>query len=144
MPVLIGLGVGAAVGGIKYAAFDAPAQAKKVQLAASTQRYSPWTGMKATAPDPINPMSDVLQYGSTGASLGQGIQSAQDTHQLAGDYNTWLKQGYSPNSMSGVDPTQAKMFAASNGMGPISGLNYNKSGSQFWQQNPWGSGGTGQ
>jgi hypothetical protein len=66
-----------------------PAYARQKTLAAKTQRYSPWTGMTAQAPEPPNIFNDVLQGGMTGASFQQNLD-----HQGAMDELMKARAGY--------------------------------------------------
>lgn len=77
-----GAGIGAGAGLIKYFAFDKPANDRKRALAATTQKFSPWTGMNAEAPDQINPMSGLMQGAATGAALGQNMSAANSNQAL--------------------------------------------------------------
>lgn len=91
MPLFIGLGMGVA-GAAKSELIDRPAAERKRKLAASTQRYSPWTGMQAQAPTDPDTVAAALSYGSQGAMLGQNIGNAQANQDLlkaqANYYNT--------------------------------------------------------
>lgn len=64
-----GLGIG------KYYLLDKPKYQRQLELAAATQRYSPWTHLTAQTPDQPDPFSNALAYGSTGASVGQGMEN---------------------------------------------------------------------
>lgn len=82
MPAMIGLGIGALTGIIKSEAIDAPKAERERTLAAATQRYSPWTGLKASPVQEADPVGSALSFGSQGASLGQNFQGAQDVSSL--------------------------------------------------------------
>ena len=76
MPPLLLAGVGAAAGAAKNIA-QAGQEGKDRQLAADTQRYSPWTGMQAQMPKRGNVMGDVLGGATSVASFGQQFQNQQ-------------------------------------------------------------------
>lgn len=69
-PLLAGL-IG---GAVKHVAVDKPMADKQRQLAAETQRYSPWTDLKAGAVEEPSLFGSLLQGGTTGLSLGQGLE----------------------------------------------------------------------
>ena len=72
----LGLGAGAlagAVGGAAKAKMGADRESKDRQLAADTQRYSPWTGMQAGPIREADVVGDVLGGTIGGAMAGQGL-----------------------------------------------------------------------
>lgn len=113
----ISVGVGAAVGLGSYASQEGAYNRKK-QLAASTQRYSPWTHQQAEIPNEPNAIGDIGSGVSTGLMLHQGMANADLQQQLAKQQSDlmqaqtkWLNTGYSPYSSgwggTGYDPTLA-------------------------------------
>ncbi len=68
----VGSAGGAIAGGVK-AKMAADKEAKDRQLAADTQRFSPWTGMQAGPIEQANPVGDVLQGATAGGMFGQGL-----------------------------------------------------------------------
>lgn len=92
MPLWIGLGA-AGAGLIKAEAIDGPKAERQRKLAAATQRYSPWTGLKANAVQEADPFGSALQYGATGASLGANIQSAQNQSDLMAKMGNYYDRG---------------------------------------------------
>lgn len=82
MPLFLGIGAG--VGALKYFGADQPKAAKERQLAAATQRYSPWTGMQAKAPENPSALGDVLSTAGAGAQLGGAINSANAAGKMSG------------------------------------------------------------
>lgn len=66
--------IGAAVGGLKAGLVDEPAAERQRKLAASTQRYSPWTGLKANAVKEPDYFGSALGFGTAGAQVGMGLQ----------------------------------------------------------------------
>lgn len=88
MPMMLGIGAGAGL--LKYGLVDQPKYAAQKQLAASTQRYSPWTHMTASAPDQPSAVGDAMQGAGTGAMLGGqiGLQNAQKNWLQNNPYNS--------------------------------------------------------
>lgn len=76
-PLTIGLLGGAALGLGKSYLVDKPQEKKDRMVAAETARWSPWTHMQPEAVKRANPFGDALQFGSTGAQMGQGMQNQQ-------------------------------------------------------------------
>ena len=97
MPLFVGLG-GLALGVGKNFLFDQPKYQREKKLAASTQRYSPWTGMQAKAPNEPDPVAAGLTYGSQGAMLGQGLANANASKDLMEAQKSWLQnnRAYNP------------------------------------------------
>ncbi len=67
--------IGAALGAAKGEFIDKPREQRQREVAATTQRFSPWTGMSAGPIKEADTFGNVLQGGMTGASLGQGLES---------------------------------------------------------------------
>lgn len=74
-PMTIGLLLGAVTGALKGDS-DQKTYQSQMKQAAETQRYSPWTGMKASMPTEPNPFGTMASFAGAGASLGQGVQNA--------------------------------------------------------------------
>jgi hypothetical protein len=125
MPLLIGLGVGAGAGLAKTELIDQPQYQKQKQLAAATQRYSPWTGMKATAPEQPNPLGNMMQFGATGAALGQGVGAAQQQQAMNQNMGNWMNA--QTNYLNNMNPATAPI-PGGGGMAP---------GMMQPQMNPW-------
>ena len=68
---------------LKGELIDKPKEAQDVWLAAQTQRYSPWTGLKAGAIQRADPMASAMQGGVQGYAMGQNIQGAEVEQELA-------------------------------------------------------------
>lgn len=104
MPIMLGLGMAAANTVSSQMKYE---QEKK--NAAATQRYSPWTGMKADTPTQPSMIGTAVQGGAQGAAMGQSFQNANLQNQ-------WLKQGYSPwgsmNGGGGYNPTMNSQYIA--------------------------------
>lgn len=77
-----GAAAGAGLGLIKYFAVDKPANDKQRALAATTQKFSPWTGLQAEAPSPVNPMSAGISGAGMGMSMGQNMANQQSNNDL--------------------------------------------------------------
>jgi len=72
-------GVAAILGGaglLKSELVDRPKEKRQRQLAAETQRYSPWTGLSAQPIQEADPWGSVIGGGATGLSLGQSLERA--------------------------------------------------------------------
>lgn len=79
------LTLGAIFGGgglLKSLTLDRAKEDRQRKLAAETQRYSPWTGMQAQAIEEADPLGSTMQFGMTGASLGQGMENQAFQKQL--------------------------------------------------------------
>lgn len=87
----LGAAVGAGAGLGKYFLFDKPAQRRKLQLAAHTQALSPWTGLRAEVPAEIDPFSNAMAFGATGAQMGQGMQAQSAQAELQNRYLSILE-----------------------------------------------------
>lgn len=61
----------AAAGMLKSNLVDRPREKRDRALAAETQRYSPWTGLKANQIREADPFGAALQGGMTGMQMGQ-------------------------------------------------------------------------
>lgn len=66
----------ALAGVAKSELIDKPKEERQRKLAAETQRYSPWTGLKANAIQEADPFGTALQFGATGASMSAAQQQA--------------------------------------------------------------------
>jgi hypothetical protein len=91
---LLAIGLGAGL--LKSEAIDRPAANRQRKLAAETQKYSPWTGLKAEEVKEPNAMGDMLTFGATGAQLGAGLQNAEASKGLMKAQQNWLSRGGSP------------------------------------------------
>lgn len=120
MDLLGGLGIGAGLGLLKGWAIDQPKEARQRQLAAATQKYSPWTGNQAQPVEEASPFNNALQWGTTGAYYGnaaaqaaktpgpsfpdstQNLKSIQEAGPMQGFGGN---SGYSPYKIPAVDPS---------------------------------------
>ncbi len=80
-PVTMSLILGG-TGLAKSLLIDQPKENRQRQLAAETQRYSPWTGLQAGQIQEADPFGSALQGGMTGASLGQNMEAAKANRAL--------------------------------------------------------------
>lgn len=64
-----GLGVG------KSELVDRPKEERQRKLAAEQTRWSPWTGIKPQEVQEADPIGSGMQFGMTGAAMGQGMQN---------------------------------------------------------------------
>ena len=71
------MGMMALAGAVKSKMVDEPKERRDRELAAETQRYSPWTGLKANPIREANMFDSAMKYGATGASMGQANQQAE-------------------------------------------------------------------
>lgn len=135
MPILIGLGVGGLAGAAQYALVDQPKYQKQMALAAATQRYSPWTGLKASIPNQPNPLSDITQMGASGAGMAQSIGNAgltKDNLAAQTDYFTKMaklaqSQGYNPWQAAQGMPSQGGAGGFNYDPGSMSPSSFNSS-----------------
>lgn len=81
--------IGAGAGLLKSKLVDAPREERERELAAKTQLYSPWTGLKANPIQEADPLGSAMQGGIAGAQFGAGLQQQEDIH-------NWLSRGFSP------------------------------------------------
>lgn len=98
MPTMLAIGAGAGL--LKSELVDKPKENYQRKLAAATQRYSPWTGLKAGPIELADPLGSALQYGTTGAQMGNAYNMSQAQQ-------GWLNRGGSPTytaSMNGNQP----------------------------------------
>jgi hypothetical protein len=119
IPLLAMLGIGAATGMVKNQGKQAEYDRQK-KIQAETTRMSPWTGMRAEAPVPVNAAGNILEGAMTGLSLHQGMGRAAKQDELM--------DAYKKNLLAGTSGAQAPMYGSAwSGMQaqPYSlGLNY--------------------
>ena len=79
-----GLGWGLLAGLVKNILIDEPKRKKQVALQATTAQLSPWTGLKPDMSKTESRLGEnLMQFGMTGAALGQGVQQLQGQQELA-------------------------------------------------------------
>lgn len=94
--------IGSAVGLGKSALIDKPKEDSERKLAAETQRYSPWTGLKANAITKADPFGSALKYGATGAQIGNSLSNDEAAREalLNGSGKSTLNAGGNPWGLS--------------------------------------------
>lgn len=73
IPLWAALAAGAGAGLVKSEFVDKPNEKKDRINAATTMRYSPWTGMKPEQVERASALASALQGGAQGAALGQSL-----------------------------------------------------------------------
>lgn len=107
IPLIAGALGGLAIGGVK-SLLGAEKEKRDRQLAADTQRYSPWTGMQAGPIEKNDVVGNLLQGGIGGALQGQSIGAALEPAPLFDpltgnpyyDTQTGLARGKRPDMTS--------------------------------------------
>lgn len=90
---LIGLAIAAAIGLAKNEFVDKPQEQRKRKLAGATERNSWLTGQHAQPVQESNALGTMMQYGATGAQMGQGMENAQSENNLNDAYARRLDSG---------------------------------------------------
>ncbi len=117
-PITLGLLIGGGAGLVKNLAVDRPKEARERKLAAETQRYSPWTGLKAGPIEESDMIGNLAQFGGAGASFGSGVASNQAQNKLLEAQTSWLQNGSSPwSGMRGPNLGANLNFGANPGPG---------------------------
>jgi hypothetical protein len=98
LPLLAGGLIGLGAGGLKYLFSDLPREHRERALAAATARYSPWTGLKPEAPKEADLMGNAIQFGSTGAAMGQNYESFENAQKESKLRQDWLSGHASPGA----------------------------------------------
>lgn len=99
------------VGLTKSFLVDQPKENRQRQLAAETQRYSPWTGLQAGPIQEADPFGSTLQGGAQGFAMGQNAQNYEGSKKLQEAQANYL------NKMNGASAS----MDASPSMAPTSG-----------------------
>lgn len=92
MPITLAL-IGAGVGVGKGVLYDQPQAERDRKLAAETQRFSPWTGLKAQPVKEANVMGDAMTFGLAGASMGQNMEAAKAQNGLTAAMTNYYNKG---------------------------------------------------
>lgn len=103
--------VAAAVVGVAKSEFvDKPQADKQRKLAAATQQYSPWTGLKAQPVKEADPLGSALSFGATGAQINNGMKQTDINSKLADRaMQGGSSPGYSPYGGGGAwQPQQSQ------------------------------------
>lgn len=102
---LTGLAIAAALAVAKDKMVDEPQYQKQKQLAANTQRLSPWTGLTAQNPKPPNWMGQAIQYGATGAAMGANYGKGATAAGENAATNTYAGMSPTPAASAAVNPS---------------------------------------
>lgn len=132
---LIALGIGAGVGLLKSEFIDRPREQRQRKTRAAEIRYSPWTGLTpSTQIQEADPLGSALQFGTTGAMIGQGIESRDFNKSFNAQLLKNMEQQHAtPTSVQVVTaPTASPMMATA----PRYSLM-----PELYQRNPWSLGG---
>lgn len=121
-PLLLGALIGGGAGLGKSLFFDAPREESDRKLAASTQRYSPWTGLKANPIRESDPLGSAMQFGTTGAMMAQNVETADQSNALSKSMQKYYEQGGPATFM--MAPGAQGAPNAGGGRGPASVPNY--------------------
>lgn len=144
---LTGLAIAAAMALAKDQLVDQPAAKRKRKLVAETQRLSPWTGMKAEAPDDPNTLGSMMQWGATGAQMGAGYEQQQADNGFKQAMTDRLNSGGSVGgsgwgggygkSIPGKDPTSNSLggMDMSQKLKPKSSWGNTDEENDFWKSN---------
>ena len=83
----------AAAGALKGELIDKPKANKQRELAASTQQYSPWTGLKANPVQEADTLGNMISGAGAGAQMGMAMQGAQSDEGLKSAMTKYYDQG---------------------------------------------------
>ena len=93
----------AAVGMAKSEFIDRPAAERQRKLAAQTELYSPWTGMKAGKINEPDTFGAGLKYGATGAMIGNSLADQSiDQEKALENTSGFAANGSTPESWNGM------------------------------------------
>lgn len=111
-----GLAIGAGAGLVKNEMIDKPRAHKQRELAAATERYSPWTGMHGQPVQESDPFGNALQFGAAGAGMKSGWEKGDAEKALLMALSTRL--GTSPSGTpQQVQQLQMPQLGESSGYG---------------------------
>lgn len=128
----------------KGATIDRWKEDRQRNLAANTQRYSPWTGLRAGPIEEADPFGSAMQGGVQGYALGQNIEAAEAGKKLTEAQTAYLQamnggQKQDASNVLSMEPVQADAPPFSVGAG--AGM-YRQSpspfsvGNSFYPRNP--------
>ena len=92
MPIPL-IAIAAAAGLLKGMTIDAQKEKRDKELAAETQRLSPWTGLKAGPIQYADPVGSAMSFGLAGHQIQQGMNQDALNQKLA---DKFLASGNSP------------------------------------------------
>ncbi len=110
-PTLLYSLIGAGVGGLKGMTVDRWREDKDRQLAAETQRYSPWTGLQAQPIKRADPLGSAMQGGATGLELGQNQGRHDLMKTLFQQPKQYTSEGFAPQGNGGMQSLYAALLA---------------------------------
>lgn len=84
-------------------------------LASQTQRYSPWTGLKAGAVDEADPIGTAMQGGTSALAMNQNMEAAAKAGELQDAQIKYLNRGAPGTGYIGMESPQKGMFGAPTG-----------------------------
>lgn len=82
---------GAGLGLVKGATLDRAKEDRQRWLASQTQRYSPWTGLRANPVEEADPFGSAMQGGVQGYAMGQNMENANASKKLADAQTKYLE-----------------------------------------------------
>src|SRR3954464_12446328 len=82
IPAIALAGAAAGLGLLKGEFIDKPNEEKDRILQATTDRYSPWTGMRGRNVERSNPLGEAIAAGTQGMALGQNMEHAEAENKL--------------------------------------------------------------
>lgn len=85
-PLMAGGLIGAGLGVGKYFLEDLPNQRAQAELQARTAELSPWTGLRPQQVKPASMMGNLMKFGGTGLSMGQGYGQMQQQNKMLDAY----------------------------------------------------------
>lgn len=92
---------------LKSELVDRPKEDRQRKLSSATQRYSPWTGLKADPVQEADPFGSAMQGGVQGFAMGQNMQNHQASQDLMKSQSDYFKSRTSPNSgMMGISSAE--------------------------------------
>lgn len=130
---LTGLAIAAAIGLAKSELVDRPKEQRQRKLAGETQRLSPWTGLQAGQIQEADPIGTAMQFGATGAMMGQGYEASKLNEAAANRLNTG-------GALDGYGKNLYNYQPGGGGGQSYLGQNYNQNPQDFWglKKSPWG------
>jgi hypothetical protein len=102
-PITLALILGGG-GLLKSELVDQPREERDRKLAGATQRYSPWTGLKANPIREADPVGTAMQFGTTGLMLGNNAQALEQQKALQAAQVGWLNRGGSAVTSAAMNP----------------------------------------
>lgn len=128
------MAAGAGVGLLKSELIDKKKEERDRQLAATTQRLSPWTGLKANPIKEADPFGSALQGAAFAGNMKQSIDKNAGDLAEQKARTGWLdRQGQQPNTF-GAMRSEGPNMASMNGQGNWTENNFQQP--EFGSQSP--------